>query len=133
MLEILEVSLVIVGFSDYFTMNHLNAEFHGFYIHIPHIFLLNVESLELDIFGCLRFLLVTVKNEGFCHIFIYMRYLYLQTIRKVHRENWPHRLQAAALQTGDLLQHACSAQCLARARGQWRGKTLSTYTVNFPS
>ena len=66
-----------------------------------------------------------MKNEGFCHIFIYMRYLYLQTIRKVHRENWPHRLQAAALQTGDLLQHACSAQCLARARGQWRGKTLS--------
>ena len=59
--------------------------------------------------------------------------LYLQTIRKVHRENWADRLQAAALQTGDLLQHACSAQCLARARGQWGGKTLSTYTVNFAS
>ena len=23
-------------FADYFTMNPLNAEFHGFYIHIPH-------------------------------------------------------------------------------------------------
>ena len=60
---------------------------------------------------------------------VYMRYLYLQTICKVHRENWPDRLQAAALQTGDLLQHAYSAQRLARARGQWWGKTLSVLSI----